>query len=86
MHVWVRPYDAAPGTWCIGVRNQREVNVDFEAQRLFDRYYRHESAQHQRGSGLGLSLSRDICSLMGAQLSCTLHDDAIEFEVTLGTP
>ena len=86
VHVWVRQSSAAPGAWCIGVRNSREPHVALDAQRLFERYYRHESAQHLRGSGLGLSLSRDICSLMGAQLGCTLHDDAIEFEVTLGTP
>lgn len=85
VHVWVCRSSAEPGTWCIGVHNHRHAHVALDAQRLFERYYRHESAQHQRGSGLGLSLSRDICSLMGAQLSCTLYDDSIEFEVTLGT-
>ena len=82
--VWVCRTDAAADLWRIGVRNERMPDVALEAHHLFERYYRHESAQHLRGSGLGLSLSRDICRLIGAQLECRLLDQTIEFEVTLG--
>ncbi|HEY7804539.1 MAG TPA: sensor histidine kinase, partial [Orrella sp.] len=78
----------APGTATdsssrISVRVSNEIESDAipNPERLFERYYRHESARHIRGSGLGLPLSRSVCDLLGARIVCRLQDDRIEFEV-----
>ena len=66
---------------CVRVSNEIEPGAIPDTERLFDRYYRHESARHVRGSGLGLPLSRSVCQLLGAELVCRLHETQIEFEV-----
>lgn len=68
------------------VTNEIEPGAMTNPERLFERYYRHESARHIRGSGLGLSLSRSVCELLGARLVCRLQHDRIEFEVTFEKP
>jgi len=62
------------------------ADIELTAEQLFERYYRHESAQRIRGSGLGLALSRSVCALLGARISCTVRAGHIQFEVTFEKP
>lgn len=66
----------------VRVANEVEPSAIPDTDRLFERYYRHESAQHVRGSGLGLPLSRSVCELIDAKLDCRIEGNQIEFEVT----
>ncbi|MCD8515726.1 MAG: HAMP domain-containing histidine kinase [Burkholderiaceae bacterium] len=72
----------ASGLVSVRVTNEIEPSSVPDIDRLFERYYRHESAQHIRGSGLGLPLSRSVCGLIGAKLTCRVQANQIEFEVT----
>jgi signal transduction histidine kinase len=74
--------DGANNHLSVRVTNQIEPSSVPDIDRLFERYYRHESAQHIRGSGLGLPLSRSVCELIGAKLTCRVQANQIEFEVT----
>ena len=77
--VAVRP---GPGGVVLRVANALVPGTVLDVDRLFDRYYRHDSAQHVRGSGLGLALSQSVCELLGARINCHVRDDHIEFEVS----
>ena len=70
----------------LSVANDISPDVELTAEQLFDRYYRHESAQRIRGSGLGLALSRSVCALIGARISCNVLAGHIQFEVTFDEP
>lgn len=60
------------GGCCLTVRDHG-AGVPAEAQpRIFERFYRHESAAaHGRGLGLGLYLSQQLASRLGGQLTFT---------------
>ena len=49
--------------------------------KLFDKYYRSDKAQKDRGTGLGLWLSRSIARLMNAELSYQATGDQITFSI-----
>ena len=70
----------------VKVSNPIDPAMVLDAGQMFNRYYRHESAQHIRGSGLGLPLCRAVCHLLGANLACHLQPGRIEFEVTFENP
>ena len=50
--------------------------------RVFERFYRGDSARRTPGSGLGLALVRAVCSYHGATV--TLHDNDPGLRVRLG--
>jgi len=74
------------GVFVVSVANQLIAGTTLNPAQLFERYYRHESAQHIRGSGLGLALSQAVCALIGARIICEIESDYIEFEVSFETP
>lgn len=51
--------------------------------RVFERYYRAESARHIPGTGLGLYLVRSLAGMLGGTAVCFPAADTIRFEVCL---
>ena len=56
--------------WGFKVCNAIDAQMAPDTSQVFDRYYRHPLAQRLRGSGLGLSLSKEIVQLLNGQLTC----------------
>ena len=57
-----------------------------ERERIFDRFYRAENARRQGGSGIGLSLVREIAAAHRARVMCLGNEaGGSTFEVRLGT-
>lgn len=54
-----------------------------DPQRLFDKYYRADSARHVSGTGLGLYLVRSITHWLGGEVTCNPVLTKIRFEVCI---
>lgn len=54
---------------CFEISNPVRPDAVPEETQLFERYYRHPSAQSQPGMGLGLSVVKTVAQKMGAQVS-----------------
>ena len=54
-----------------------------EPQRLFERFYRAESARNQSGAGLGLWLSQALAGALGTRIVSQTEDNWISFTLTL---
>lgn len=52
-----------------------------DQEKVFDKYYRAEKAQKNRGTGLGLWLSHSITRLLGADLVYKHRDDVVTFTI-----
>jgi signal transduction histidine kinase len=72
---------AARGGWRLQVINQANAVMPLDPDRVFERFYRHDQAQGVRGTGLGLTLTRDLCTLLGAEVRCAQVGDEVKFEV-----
>jgi signal transduction histidine kinase len=84
----VRTY-AENGAACLEVANAApDLNAD-ELPKLFERFYRHERARPgstdaaASGSGLGLTIARDLVQLHGGALATALRDGQIVFTMRL---
>lgn len=65
----------------ISVKNQVGYSGLPDQTKLFEKYYRSEKAQKNRGTGLGLWLSRSIAHLINAELTYEAKDDVINFSI-----
>jgi signal transduction histidine kinase len=54
-----------------------------DPSRLFERFYRAESARNQSGAGLGLWLSQALAGALGTSLVSQTEDNWISFTLTL---
>lgn len=54
-----------------------------EAEKIFEKYYRGAGSSGQSGTGLGLYLAREIGSLLGAELTCSVQAQKICFTLSL---
>ena len=54
-----------------------------EPHRLFERFYRAESARNQSGAGLGLWLSQALAGALGTRIVSQTEDNWISFTLTL---
>lgn len=50
---------------------------------LFEKYYRASGAQRQRGTGLGLWLTRELAKRLEGTITCLVKDKHIQFELWL---
>jgi signal transduction histidine kinase len=80
---------AEPGAACVEVANTADDLEADELPRLFDRFYRRERARSGdetagvSGSGLGLTIARDLVELHGGALSAGLQNGHIVFTARL---
>jgi signal transduction histidine kinase len=54
-----------------------------EPSRLFERFYRAESARNQSGAGLGLWLSQSLAGALGTRIESHSEDNCISFTLAL---
>ncbi len=86
--ITVRTY-AENGAACLEVANPAPDMSDEDLPRLFERFYRRERARPggqdgaTSGSGLGLTIARDLVQLHGGALDTALRDGAIVFIMRL---
>jgi signal transduction histidine kinase len=71
--------------WGFSVSNALETAMKPDPEQIFERYYRHPLAQQLRGSGLGLSICRQICHLLGGHIHYQITAGMITFEVRFET-
>lgn len=65
------------------VSNELNANVKPNPEKIFDKYFRSSGSSGHSGSGLGLYLSREIATLLGATLGCKVGDERIYFVLRL---
>ena len=51
--------------------------------RVFERYYRAESAKKQSGAGLGLWLSQSMAQALESRISLSIENNTIQFKFSL---
>lgn len=54
-----------------------------DSAQIFSKYYRDSESKRQRGSGLGLWLSRELAKLLGGDLVYSQVDNAVKFQLKL---
>ena len=72
---------AGYGGFALSISNEAEGLETLDVSRLFERFYRGDTARSTGGSGLGLSIAADLARGMGMNLEATVADD--RFTVTL---
>lgn len=82
--IWVEtfalPADDGGMTWGVRITNAVTPGMTPDPERLFERYYRHEHSRRQGGSGLGLSLCRNIAEILGGHLQYQPDKEQVTFE------
>ncbi|MBQ6266454.1 MAG: HAMP domain-containing histidine kinase [Clostridia bacterium] len=69
---------------CMILKNISRFPLDTPAEELTRRFVRGDSARGGEGSGLGLSIADDLCTLQGGQ--CIVSTDGDLFKVTVALP
>lgn len=65
------------------VSNEVAEDYKLESTRVFDRYYRSESAKQQSGAGLGLWLAQSMANALGSQIKLTTDRQFVRFEFSI---
>lgn len=79
----VRERTGYPDQATLIVENEVAPGGAPDPQRLFDRYYRSESARGKAGAGLGLWLSRSLAQRLGGDILYRQQGSTLIFEVNL---
>ncbi len=64
-------------------RNISEYELPPSTEELTERFIRGDASRHTEGSGLGLSIAGDLCSLMGGKLMLSTEADLFKATVSL---
>lgn len=67
------------------VKNNVSDSSPIDPERLFDRFYRADTARGGGGSGLGLAIVAQLCSRMGGSASARIEGDVLEIELAFKT-
>ncbi len=70
----------------ISVRNTGDPVPEADLERVFDRLFRGEYARGSEGSGLGLTITRNIVALHGGTVEMRNRADGVEVELVLPQP
>ncbi len=83
--VWVRDEAgrSADGQVTLDVINGGQPLAPEERARIFERFFRGQSARATDGLGLGLALCREICELLGGRIELVGGGPATHFRVTI---
>ena len=61
--------------------NTVEVPENIDASRVFDRFYKADSARSTSSTGLGLSIAKDLVEKTGGRISASLQDGVFSIEI-----
>lgn len=65
----------------VSFRNRVKEPQKLEPERLFERFYRADTARRKNGSGLGLSIVRQLTEKMGGSVRADLEGEMLTIEV-----
>jgi signal transduction histidine kinase len=65
------------------VSNEVTEDAKLDSTRVFDRYYRSESAKQQSGAGLGLWLAQSMAYALGSNIKLTTQTKYVRFEFSI---
>jgi len=65
------------------IANEIGPNGIPDQNRIFERYYRSESAKKQSGAGLGLWLSQSMATALGSQIKMNVQEKLIKFHFSI---
>jgi len=65
------------------VSNEITEDTKLDSVRVFDRYYRSESAKQQSGAGLGLWLAQSMAHALGSNIKLTTETKHVRFEFAI---
>ncbi|MCL2593298.1 MAG: sensor histidine kinase [Defluviitaleaceae bacterium] len=65
------------------MKNISAYELDFDASELFERFKRGDKSRTTEGSGLGLSIAKDIIDLHGGSLNISIDGDLFKTEISL---
>ena len=67
----------------ITFKNTSSSPLDSDSEKLTERFYRGDSARTGEGSGLGLSIAKDLCVLQGGAFDVITDGDLFKAIITL---
>lgn len=70
------------GRVTIAIRNRFDAAQPPDCERIFLKYYRHTTSTRTAGTGLGLYIARQCCTLMHASISARIDGDLFEVKVS----
>ena len=65
------------------VSNEVTDDAKMDSTRVFDRYYRSESAKQQSGAGLGLWLAQSMAHALGSDIKLKTDRQFVRFEFSI---
>jgi signal transduction histidine kinase len=77
------PSAQGAGVARIVVANRVAADTDPDAERLFERYYRHPAMSDRPGTGMGLHIAQSAATKIGATLRYSVTDNVVTFEVSM---
>ncbi len=72
-----------PEEGTIMISNKVAVPESLEIDRIFDRFYTSDNSRTEKNTGIGLAIAKELMEQMGGEITAELHDDMVEFAVTL---
>ena len=67
----------------VEVKNMSEAHLNISADELMERFQRGDASRNTEGSGLGLSIARDLTELMNGEFAISVDGDLFKASVTL---
>ena len=67
----------------VEVKNMSEAQLNISADELMERFQRGDASRNTEGSGLGLSIARDLTELMNGEFAISVDGDLFKASVTL---
>lgn len=72
----------ASGKICFECSNElRNSDVQIDVRRVFDRFYKADSARNTKGSGLGMAIAKELTEKQGGEIGAFFNEERKEFSV-----